>query len=226
MKLTKHMIEINGMKYFRGNAHLINLGSAVQKKDPIGPKAYVDPYKHINKDQVEAYIANQNYSVDIDFSKFSQSDVEVNGKAKVYGVKGSAGVSYSYSKLKTAKLGLLNFNLTASQVKKLINNNKGVFNYLKDEGSDGRLISEIWVVTEAEITEAIDTNGALSVGAKFNKNNKLDVKLRLKSNKTHTITISEGSVFAYKMHKVKDWDKRRKKATKVTKVEADYKGMG
>ena len=134
--------------------------------------------------------------------------------------------SYSYSKLKTAKLSLLNFHLNEAQLKNLINQNSSVFNYMKDEGADGRVVSEIWVVVDAEISEAVDLSRTINVGAKFNKNNQLNVKFNLKSGKQHTISISTGSVFAYKLHKVTDWDKRRKKATKVTDMKADYKGMG
>ena len=225
MKLTKHMVEINGMKYFRGNAHLVNLGTVGKKYDPIGAKAYLDPERNINRDKIEAYIKDQNYAVDINFSKYTQGDLEVNGKVKVYGVKLSGSSSYSYSKLKTAKLSLLNFHLNEAQLKRLINNNSSVFNFLKNEGNDARIVSEIWIVVEAEIAEAVDLSRTINVGAKFNKNNKLDVQFNLKSGKNHTISISTGSVFAYKMHKVKDYDKRRKKATKVTDLTVDYKGM-
>ena len=103
MKLTKHMIEINGMKYFRGNAHLVNLGTCGEKKDPIGPKAYLDPQRNINKDKIEAKIRNQNHSVNINFRQFSRGNVEVNGKVKVYGIKFAGGSSYSYNKLKNCK---------------------------------------------------------------------------------------------------------------------------
>jgi len=39
---------------------------------------------------------------------------------------------------------------------------------------------------------------------------------------TQTITLSKGTVFAYKLHKVKDWNKDK---TQVLGMEADYKGM-
>lgn len=220
------MIEINGMKYFRGNAHIVNLCTCGEKKDPIGAKAYIDPQRNINRDKIEAYIKDQNYAVDIDFSKFSKTDVEVNGKVKVYGIKLAGSSSFTYTKLKTASLSLLNFHLNESQLKKLINNNSSVFNYMKNEGNDARVVSEIWVVVEASLAQAIEYNGAKSVDAKFANNNELNVKIQLSGGKSHTITISSGSVFAYKLHKVKDYDKRRKKATKVTDLEADYKGMG
>jgi len=226
MKLTKHMIEINGMKYFRGNAHLMELGTLGAKKDPIGPKAYIDPQRNIKKDKIEAYIRDQNHSVNIDFRKFSRGNVEVNGKVKVYGIKFSGGANYSYSKLKTANLSLLNFHLNESQLIRLINADRSAFNYMKNEGRDGRIGSEIWVVVDATIARAINRNGTVSVGARFNKNNKLDVKINLGGGKKHRITISKGSVFAYKTHKVKSFDRRRKKATRVVDLEADYKGMG
>ena len=40
---------------------------------------------------------------------------------------------------------------------------------------------------------------------------------------TQTITLSAGTTFAYKLHKVKDWNQGK---TKIENMEADYKGMG
>jgi len=226
MKLTKHMIQIGAMKYFRGNAHLVNLGTLGVKRDPIGPKAYIDPERSLDQDKIEAYVKERNYAIGIDFKKFSKTNVEVNGKVKVHGVKLKGATSYTYSKLKTAKLSLLNLNLDRDQLKRLINSDRTAFNYMKNEGSDARAVSEVWIVADAKLAEAIDAHGALNVSSIFLRNDELNVKLKLKNKKTHTITINKGSVFAYKLHKIQSFNKRRKKATLITALKSDSKGMG
>jgi hypothetical protein len=40
---------------------------------------------------------------------------------------------------------------------------------------------------------------------------------------SETITLSPGTTFAYKLHKVKDWNKGK---TQIEDMEADYQGMG
>lgn len=43
IKINKHFFQYGALKYFRTNAHLIELGTYGEKKDPIGAKAYLDP---------------------------------------------------------------------------------------------------------------------------------------------------------------------------------------
>jgi hypothetical protein len=38
---------------------------------------------------------------------------------------------------------------------------------------------------------------------------------------SQTVTLSKGTTFAYKLHKVKDWNKGK---TQIENLEADYKG--
>lgn len=45
--LTENYFEYGVHKYFRGNAHLVELGTYGEKKDPIGAKAYIDPQNYV-----------------------------------------------------------------------------------------------------------------------------------------------------------------------------------
>ena len=95
----------------------------------------------------------------------------------------------------------------------------GARNYLADEGNDGRIVSEVWIVLEAELAEHFETSGSLLASAKDS-----DLKVTAKGGKhgTQTITLSAGTTFAYKLHKVKKWNKGK---TQIEDMEADYKGM-
>lgn len=49
IKITEDYFEYGALKYFRGNAHLLEIGTYGEKKDPIGPKAYVDPESKVQR---------------------------------------------------------------------------------------------------------------------------------------------------------------------------------
>ena len=74
----------------------------------------------------------------------------MNGSVKVFGLNVSAGVSYAYSRLKTADLRLYNLFITEGSLKGCLNTQaSGARNYMKDEGNDARVVSEVWVVLDA-----------------------------------------------------------------------------
>lgn len=226
VKLTKHMLKINGDKYFRGGAHRLKLGTIGRKRDPIGANAYLDDERDLDPDIIEDYIDGKVPVLDIDFGKFSQSQIGGNGAIKVFGLKFQAGANFSYSSAKKAKLKIANFSLSGSELKHLINADRPAFNYMKNEGSDARVVSEVWVVLEASLASKVKSASKVKVGGKLDDNNKVDISFKSRSGKTTTLTISKGTVFAYKMHKVRDYDKRRKKARRITALVSDSKGMG
>lgn len=221
-KITENYFEFGNQKYFRGNANMLQTATFGQKKDPIGAKASLDPYGQVNAD----YLADRVTSgaiVTIDWSQTSKVAVEVNGLLQYFGLNGKIETNVSYEKVKTANLRLANFFMNEGPLKKMLNTDADAARkYLSDEGNDGRIVSEIWVGMEVELAEHFSTYGSGKLSVK--KGNAGAVKITVDGGKygSQSISISPGTVFAYKLHKVKKWNKDK---TQIEDLEADYKGM-
>jgi hypothetical protein len=217
-KITDHFFEYGSQKYFRGNAHLVEMATYGEKKDPVGNEAYLDPQNKVSRDHVASRVT-QGLTVAIDWSQTTQAEVEVNGTLKVFGVGVSTAVSYSYSKVKSAKVKLYNLYINEGPLKTMLNTDaNGARNFLADEGNDGRIVGECWIVMDATLAEHFETSGSIITGVSVG-----DLKVTAKGGKsgTQTITLSAGSVFAYKMYKVKSWNSGK---TQIENLEADYYG--
>ena len=93
--------------------------------------------------------------------------------------------------------------------------------FLADEGNDGRIVSEIIVALENDLAEHVSTSASIS----FAPSGSSGLKITAKGGKydTQTFTISTGTTFAYKLCKVKDWNKDK---TQINNLETDWKGIG
>lgn len=219
--ITQYRFETGGMSYFRGNAHLVELGTYGQKKDPIGAKAYVDPQSKVTADKLASRV-KVGKPVKIDWSKVSKVDLEAEGVLKFFGLGKKGAASFTHEQARTAKLELLNFSISEGPLQQLLNTDAdGARGFLADEGDDGRIVSEAWVVVSVELGQHFATHAAASAGVKA-FGSSLDVSVSGGQQGTQTITLSAGTTFAYKLHKVKDWNKGK---TQIENMEADYKGM-
>jgi hypothetical protein len=221
-KITEHGFEYGSLKYFRGNAHMVEMGTFGDKKDPVGPKAYMEPAGKVKREYLEDRVT-KGMSVSINWSETNEGEVMQGTKLKVFGIGAQLAKDYTYSQTKSANLKLLNLYMIDNPIINMLNNDAtAARNYLAEEGNDARLVTEIWVLMEGELAEHFDTTQqdgfkVSAPGADFN------LIAKGGSHGTQTITISPGTVFAYKNHKVTNWNNGK---TKVEKVEADYYGNG
>jgi hypothetical protein len=221
-KVTEHYFKYGGNQYFRENAHNVDLASYGEKKDPVGATAYLDVQNKVKAEDV-AKRAKYNTTAEIDWNQTSKVDVGANGFLKFFGLGGEAAVSTSYEKAKSAKLKLINFAIDEGPLKMMLNNDAdGARKYLAEEGNDGRIASEVWILAEGKLAEHFATSGSISVSVDAGTKG-LDVTAKGGKEGTQTIRIDAGATFAYKLHKVKDWNKGK---TQIENLEADWKGMG
>jgi len=143
-KITEQYFQYETNKYFRGNAHSLQLGSFGEKKDLIGAKAYLDVQDAIKP----IYLASRvkyNTTTKIDWSQTNKTEVEAEGAFKFFGININAAVDGTYDKAKTAKLELINFAIDEGPLQRMLNEDAdGARNYLAKEGNDGRVVSEVW----------------------------------------------------------------------------------
>jgi hypothetical protein len=219
-KVTENFFEFGNLKYFRGNAHLLELGSFGEKKDPIGAKAYVDPQGRVQRSHL-ANRASTGRPLHIDLSRVSEKDLGATGSIPVFGLGLKLAASWNHRRSSTAKLKVYSVSLSEGRLTNMLNTDADAARrFLADEGRDGRIVSEVWLVMEAELAEHFESSAAVDLKA---DGPKLELSAGGGRHGSTTITLSEGSVFAYKLHKVKKWNRGK---TAIEDMEADFKGMG
>ena len=219
IKMTKYMFAYGASKYFRQNALNIRLGSFGEKKDPIGPQGYIDVQNSVDPDFV-AQRVKYNSTMEIDWSKLSAADVEAGGQVKVFGLNSDVAAGVGYEKVKSSKVQLASFAIDEGPLKAMLNHDAGnARKFLADEGHDGRIVSEVIIALEQELAEHVATSTSISFAAQGSSG----LKITAKGGKydTQTMSLTPGTTFAYKLSKVKDWNKDK---TVVENLEADWKG--
>ena len=220
--ITKHHFKFGTLKYFRGNAHNIRICSFGQKRDPIGPKAHLDVEGTVKSKHVDSRI-KYNGVTDVAWDKTTRAEAEINGVIKFFGLGRKGALTGSYKDAKKAKLKLVNFAVDEGPLKRMLNNDADIARRaLADEGKDGRICSEVWVAMEAELAEHFSAYGSGSAGVKA-AGSSLEFTASGGRHGSQTISLSEGTTFAYKLHKVTDWSKGKEK---IEDMKADFKGMG
>ena len=219
-KITEHYFEFGGVKYFRENAHNVEIGSYGEKKDPIGPKAHLDVQNKVKSEHLINRV-KYNTHTNTNWNETTKAEVEAEGVLKFFSLGKEAAVNATYEKAKDAKLELVNFAIDEGPLKAMLNKDAdGARNYLADEGNDGRIVSEVWIVLDAELSEHFATYGSISASVHA-AGSSLSVTVTGGKHGSQTVTLSKGTTFAYKLHKVKDWNKGK---TQTENLEADYKG--
>jgi hypothetical protein len=220
-KITTHYFEFGVHKYFRGNSHLLEPAHFGEKKDPLGAKAYLEPAGKVKPEHLDGRL-RFNTRVKIDWNEVSKGELEAEADLHYLSLGKSGALSFDHAKAKSAKLELVNLSIDENPLKVMLNTDANVArNSLADEGADGRIVSEVWIVVDAELGEYFATNGSAGLGIKAFGSTAGVVVSGGKQGST-TVTLSPGTTFAYKLHKVSDWNKGK---TKVEAVEADYKGL-
>jgi hypothetical protein len=220
MKITDHAFEFGTQKYFRGNSHNCALASYGRKKDRIGAKAYLDVVSKVKVEHVEDR-ARYNTAVSVNWKNVTRAAFEAEKALKFFGLDSTLGLNADYEKAKDGNFQLVNFVISESALKRMLNQDAGgALKFLADEGSDGRIVSEVWTLMDYELGEHFSTSASVSLSA---DDGSLEATAKGGKHGTKTIRIADDTTFAYKLHKVKDWNKGK---TQVEKLEADWKGDG
>lgn len=219
-KITAHYFEWGGNKYFRGNAHLVEPGTYGKKKDPIGIKAFIEPAGTIKPANLDGRL-KFNTRVKVDWSSVSKGDLEADANLNFLGLGKQGALSFDYDKAKSAKLELINLSIDETPLIRVLNDAGVARAFLAREGGDGRVVSEFWVVVEAALAESFEASGSAGIAVKA-FGSQAGLSISGGKHGSQTVTMSPGTTFAYKLHKVSKWSQGKES---VEAVEADYKGM-
>lgn len=218
VRVTKGVLVIDGgQRFFRGKATDIALGSYGEKKTP----ALAIPYLAIEKTLASNIVAKVPVKVTgpigVDWTKVSKTDLDAGvSYLKLAGGKGSLTVEGA----KSVKLVLVKFSIAEGDLKDLYNKFAGgARDYLKKEGGDARVVSEIYVAMEAELASAVTTSGKVTGSGTVN-GIEIEVSVQSTTTTTSKITLPPDTTFAYLLHRVKKWD-----GSKIQDMEDDRPGL-
>lgn len=222
-KITKSKFVFSGKSYFRGGCEDINLVTFGEKKTPIGKPNYLLVAGTISAQNLSHANVKVSGPYPIEWEKFADSDVNVN--IDYVGVA-SGDLDFNRKKAESANLVLMKLSLGTIALKNLLNNHAAVArNYLKEEGNDARIVSDVWLVMEAKLASRIETGGSISVSAPLGTSGfTLEVGGGTSSTTSTKVQIPENTCFAYLLNKVKKWDKVNGEWM-VEELEDDTKGL-
>ncbi|MBN2529594.1 MAG: hypothetical protein JXR76_24610 [Deltaproteobacteria bacterium] len=204
VKITSAAFKYNGVRYFRGKAENVNLASYGEKKTPVGQPNYLEVEDDIGRAMLGKIKVKISGPYDVDWSRYSKADISAGIKYLMVG--GGTG-SFSHESAKSAKLKLVKMSIDEGQLKKLLNDHaQKVKAYMKSEGKDARIVSEVWIAMEAQLASDV-TNGGAVTGSGGANGITVEVSASGSSKNTSSVTIPENTTFAYLLHKVKKWKK-------------------
>lgn len=217
-KITDSYFKYGTLKYFRGNAIEIEMCTFGDKDKPLGRPGYLEPHGKVKRKYVDDR-SSSGSTVSINWGQTTRADVEANGQLKVFGLNAKFATTFSFNQVKTANVRLHYIYMNEGPLKRMLNQDANVArNFLRDEGQDGRIVSGLWICLDGELGAHFDTSASFAFGI-----DGTDLKLTAKGgvHGTQTISISPGTTFAYRMHKVKKWNRGK---TKIEDMESDYSG--
>jgi len=221
-KITTHYLEYDNMKYFRENATVVEICSFGDKKDPVGARAYLDVNAKIKSETVADKLQFVT-SVAVDWQETGSGDIGLNVSLPVFGLNGSAAANTGYEKAKSGKVKLMYFQVGEAALLQMLNTEAtGARKFLADEGNDGRICSGIWLWAEAELVEEFTSASSVTASVSGGSTT-LSISAKGGKHGVTTITPMAGSTAAYKLHKVKNWNRDK---TRIEEIESDFKGMG
>ncbi len=219
-KIKDDYFEYGTQKYFRGNAHRLELATFGEKKDSITSRGYLEPEARVAAEHLDGRIKTAP-PVKINWNEVSQADLGVDIDLKFFSLGRRTAGTFSHAQAKTAKLELVNLAINEGPLKKMLNQDANAARkFLADEGGDARIVSEVWIVVDAQLGEFFATraSGLANVTA---FESLIEATFSGGKSGSQTLRLAPGSVFAYKMHKVKDWDNGK---TVIDNIEGDAPG--
>ncbi len=219
-KISKNTFVIGGMRYFRRNASAVRLGSAGQKKTPLGGAPYLAVEETIHPEHLVGRVDHLGKKR-IDWERTSKADFEGEGKLKFFGIHAKVASDTSFEQAKSAKLEMSEFAISEGALKAMLNQDaEGARKYLRKEGGDGRVVSRVLVLVEGELASRFEASKdvTVSVGA---GNQAIEISTSVRGDKSATIQLEPGMVFGYILHKVTKWNGDK---TQIADMEDDQDG--
>jgi hypothetical protein len=194
-------LHLDGVNLFRGNANIVQLGSAGEKKTPSTQENYLS---------VEANIPVKKLKVNkltvLTLSGVHISGADVNASVDVPKL-GTLSASAVATRLKENTLKLVKIDVLPRDIVDAANDSPKVLDALIRCGRGGRIAHQVVTVMEASTAETVQRGVTFSIDA---GDSGPRLTARAGSTELATVEISAGATFAYLLLKPK-WDANQQK---------------
>lgn len=226
-------------RYFRTRASDVLLGSYGEKKSSPASPNYLaiqgQVPNHILDNRVRRlrpYRESWQSVTQADLGGSAVVGFDVAGSS----LEGTLQTSFTLTDLQSAEVELVKFVLDEGPLQRMLNRDfPRARNYMSREGNDARIVSSVYIAMSGTLARDFSagadvTMSATTAGLKITSNLEADVQgqgsLKIRRRTKSVIVLSQGTTFAYGMHKVKRWENRRRQDGNIVDLEDDYQGLG
>lgn len=210
-RITERYFQYGGRKYFRGQAENVEIASFGEKKAPLIGIPYLAVESRVVRANLVGRVRRLDV-VDIDWSNEKKAEVEAHGEFTYYGVTGKGGQKASYEKAKSAQLKLVKFVIDEGPLKTMLNGDAhAALAFLRKEGGDGRITSQIWTVMEGELAAKFKASASMQTSVSRGSD-ELELSVGASGNGSERIVLARGATFAYSLHRVSNWNPGKTRA--------------
>ncbi len=222
-ELNNKRFKYRGTSYFVAGSHKCQIGSAGEKRSPLGKPKNIDVHNQINPEKIGT-LNSRIIEVDLDVKNHTGLGALI--PLTLSGVPLPIDIDHVNNKLTKGDLKLAHIWVSEPQLKKAANDSPRLLDDLIDWGNDARLVNEIFVVVEASVAEKFQSNPSFNIGASLG--GFIGAQIGGDGGRAGRvdITLAPDSVFAYQLADIV-WDaKAKKKRKKIKKLNDDQFGTG
>ena len=201
LDIKDNHLHLDGINLFRGNANIVQLGSAGEKKTPSTQENYLSveaniPLKKLKVNKVTVLTLNG--------ARILGADVSASVDVPKIGTLSASAVA---AKLKENTLKLVKIDVLPRDIVDAANDSPKVLEALIRSGRDGRIVHQVVTVMEASNADTVRRGVTFSI-----EPGDSGPKLTARAGATDlaTVEISPGATFAYLLLKPK-WDANQQK---------------
>lgn len=204
-------IKVAGIKFFKGNAPVMEIGGYGEKRTPLLSTNYLEKQDRLPAPKLDGRI-KQATTIEIDTSTTSKSDFLAN--INVLGVFGVNSDETAWSKAKDGYYKLVWLTIDLADLKKAFNEATQARNNLASYGNDARAVSQVFIALEAKEATRVASGTRFEVSLKVGVLN-VNVKGGTNSSGGTDVSLAPGTCYAYLLAKP-DWNKGKTEIEKFT----------
>lgn len=218
-KITDDYFNYGTVKYFRGAAENVKIGSYGMKRDPIGSKAHLEVQATVKAEHLARRVKYV-LTTPIDWTLAATAGVQLNVPLNFHGLNGAVNFALNFGAATRESLHLSKFLIVKANLQDMLNNDAvNARKALADEGADARICSAVWVGVSADLAEHFSAH-ALTSGSFIAGPSGLDFTVTGGSSGSQTISLAaSGSTFAYLLEKATKWSNHK---THIDDMKEDY----
>lgn len=224
VRVKNNHLHFNGANYFRGKSENIVLGSYGEKRRPIFGVNRLEVEEHIDPNLFDI---REPATATIDFSTTRKGDFTEGLDGTFKGVDFDISIRQMWDRFQSGNLVLVKFAVDLGPLKRAVNRDRRAIAFLKRLAkSRARIVSEVWVVTSAQLAEKLNRAQSIKASGKRGKIH-IQVAGTASQDVTTNLTLSKGTTFAYLLARIDKWDKKlRKRRKRIIDLDEDQFGPG